>query len=156
MVLSLVILNSPHDRGDVAQAQVEGRAISARDKGAFATFGAALQRWFTPDHLENGAGPVLVRRWREMVDDDSYAQASWVLANGVVELIGRDGEITKPTLVITCENDPGSTPAMSRDIASEIAGSELLIVPHLKHLGLMEMPKAFTTPILNFIERVKP
>ncbi|MEN8895284.1 MAG: alpha/beta fold hydrolase [Yoonia sp.] len=150
-VASLTILNSPHDRGTDAQAQVEARALAARDQGAFATFDAALKRWFTPAYLGAGDGPALVRNWREMVDDDSYAQAAWVLANGVVELTGREGEITTPTLVMTCENDSGSTPDMSHDIASEIAGAQTIIVPALQHLGLMETPSAFTTPILQFL-----
>ena len=151
---SLIILNSPHDRGAEAQTAVEERAASVREQGAFATFDAALKRWFTPDYLQTGDGPELVRRWREQVDAESYAQTAWVLAHGVRELTGRDGEITAPTLVMTCENDSGSTPAMSHDIAAEIPGAETIIVPRLKHLGLMEDPNAFTNPILNFLQKV--
>jgi len=150
-VSSLVILNSPHDRGPAAQAMVEKRALSARDQGAFSTFDAALRRWFTPQYLETRSGPAHVRKWREQADEGSYAQTAWVLAHGVRELTGRDGEITAPTLVITCENDSGSTPAMSHDIAAEIPGAETIIVPRLQHLGLMETPDAFTTPILKFL-----
>jgi len=149
---SLVILNSPHDRGKEAQDMVEARAKSVRDQGAFSTFDAALKRWFTPAYLASGPGPALVREWRERVDAESYAQAAWVLANGVRELTGRHGEITKPALVITCENDSGSIPAMSHDIAAEISGAETIIVPHLQHLGLMETPSAFTKPLLKFLE----
>ncbi len=153
-VASLAILNSPHDRGEAAQLAVEERARSVRDQGAFATFDAALQRWFTPGHLASGDGPALVRAWREIVDADTYAQTAWVLAHGVRELIAPDPPITLPTLVVTCENDSGSTPRMSHDIASEIAGAETIIVPRLKHLGLMEDPAAFTNPILNFLQKV--
>ena len=154
-MLSLVILNSPHDRGEEAQAQVEARAQSVRDQGAFATFDAALRRWFTPAYLETGSGPALVRDWREQVDGESYAQTAWVLANGVRELIAPDPAVCAPTLVMTCENDSGSTPKMSRDIAAEIEGAEVTIVPNLQHLGLMEDPSAFTKPILKFLEGIK-
>jgi len=153
---SLAILNSPHDRGKDAQAAVEARAKSVRDQGAFSTFDAALQRWFTPDYLTTGDGPAQVRDWRTQVDGESYAQTAWVLANGVVELTGRDGEITVPTLVMTCKNDSGSTPAMTHDIAAEIDGAETIVIPRLQHLGLMEDPDAFSQPILNFLERVQP
>ena len=151
---SLCILNSPHDRGEVAQQVVEDRAKSVRDQGAFSTFDAALQRWFTPDYLAHGNGPALVRGWREKVDPESYAQTAWVLAHGVRELTGRDGEICVPTLVMTCENDSGSTPKMAHDIAAEIAGSQTIIVPRLQHLGLMEDPDAFARPILEFLQKV--
>lgn len=150
---SLIILNSPNDRGPKAQAMVEVRAKSARDQGAFATFNAALERWFTPDYLVSGTGVSKVRAWREIVDAESYAQAAWVLAQGVVELTGRDHDITIPALVMTCENDSGSTPAMTRDIGATITGAELIIIPDLQHLGLLEDPTAFTKPILDFLER---
>ena len=150
---SLVILNSPHDRGLQAQALVEDRAKSVCDQGAFSTFDAALERWFTPGYLATGFGVNNVRIWREMVDADSYAQAAWVLANGVIELTGRDGEINVPTLVITCENDNGSTPEMSYSIASEITDAITIIIPNLKHLGLMECSSGYTKPLLDFLGR---
>ena len=156
---SLVILNSPHDRGEEAQAMVEARAATVRDQGAMATMDDALKRWFTPEFLTNsyeGAAqksPDLVRQWRAQVDPESYAQAAWVLANGVRELIRPDPPVTAPSLVITCENDSGSTPAMSHAIAAEITGAETRIILHLQHLGLMEAPTAFTAPILDFLQR---
>jgi pimeloyl-ACP methyl ester carboxylesterase len=152
-VASLVILNSPHNRGEAAQLAVEERAKAARDQGAFATFDAAVQRWFTPEYLEKGPGPALVRDWRVQVSDEAYAQTSWVLANGVRELIAPEPPIAVPSLVMTCENDVGSTPQMSVDIGAEIAGSQTHIVPRFKHLGLMEDPAAFTGPICDFLSR---
>ncbi|MEM7507283.1 MAG: alpha/beta fold hydrolase [Pseudomonadota bacterium] len=153
---SLVILNSPHDRGTEGQAAVEARAAQVRDQGTMATLPDALKRWFTPAHLAEGPGPARVREWRERVDADSYAGAAWVLAHGVRELIAPQPPIAAPTLVMTCENDSGSTPAMSHDIAAEIAGAETLILPHLKHLGLIEDPDSFTGPILDFLRRTLP
>lgn len=147
---SLVILNSPHDRGAAAQEAVEARAQAVRSQGAMATMDAALRRWFTPAHLAEGAGPALVRDWRAQVDPDSYAQAAWVLAHGVRELTGRAYDL--PALVMTCENDSGSTPAMSRAIAAEFPGTAAQIVPRLQHLGLMEAPSAFAGPIVEFLE----
>ncbi len=152
-VASLVILNSPHNRVEELQTQVEARAKTVREQGAVSTMESALKRWFTPDYLETGDGAEKVMEWRKIVDPESYAQAAWVLANGVRELIAPDIPITAQTLVMTCENDTGSTPKMSHDIASEIAGSETIIIPQLQHLGLMEKPEAFVDPILKFLER---
>ena len=151
---SLVIMNSPHNRGSEAQEAVEARAKSVRDQGAFATFDAALKRWFTPEYLASGPGPALVRDWRAQVDAESYAQTAWVLANGVRELIAPTPPVVAPALVMTCENDSGSTPQMARDIAAEIKGAALLIVPRLQHLGLLEEPALFTDPITEFLDEV--
>jgi len=152
---NLVILNSPHDRGDEAQLAVEERAAKVREEGPTATLDAALKRWFTPEYLEMGDGVAKVRAWRDLVDAEGYAQAAWVLANGVRELINPNPPITKPTLVMTCENDTGSTPKMSHDIAGEIAGSETIIVDSLQHLGLMETPDLFIEPVLTFLNSNK-
>ena len=153
-VSALAILNSPHNRGEEAQKRVEERALKVREQGGMATLDEALKRWFTPEYLKSGKiGASLLRDWRSLVHPESYAQAAWVLANGVRELIAPDPAIKKPSLVLTCEHDSGSTPAMCHDIAAEIEGSETIIIPALQHLGLMEEPDAFTNPLLDFLER---
>lgn len=154
-VSALVILNSPHNRGEQAQEQVEDRAAKVREQGTMSTLDDALQRWFTPDYLLIGDGPSLVRQWRQQVDPESYAQAAWVLANGVRELIQPSPPITTPTLVMTCENDTGSTPDMSYAIAAEIEGAQTIIVPQLQHLGLMQEVNAFVKPIIHFLDEQK-
>ena len=63
-----------------------------------------------------------------------------------------------PCLVMTCENDSGSTPAMSRaivaDFGEDIAGrAELRIIPDLRHLGLMERPDLFIAEIMRFLTK---
>ena len=150
---ALAILNSPHDRGEELQKQVEARAQKVREQGALSTMDDALKRWFTPDYLQGGEGAGLVREWRLLAEPESYAQAAWVLANGVRELIAPKESISVPTFIVTCENDTGSTPKMSSQIASEIENAELVIIPQLQHLGLMEDPSAFVTPVMEFLER---
>jgi len=152
---ALGILNSPHERGPEAQALVEERARQTDAGGPGATLDATIARWFTPGFI--AARPDVIERVRGWVlanDPVSYTQCRFVLARGVVELIRPDPPITAPALVMTCENDSGSTPAMSRAIASEIAGSECIIVPGLQHMGLVEEPALFTRPLLRFLDRV--
>ena len=149
----LVILNSPHNRGNDLQEMVEARAAKVRDQGAMATMPGALKRWFSPDYLvAESEGTELVKGWRMQVDSESYAQAAWVLANGVQELIQPAPPIEHSALVMTCENDSGSTPEMALDIAAELLGPINIVVPKLQHLGLMENPMAFIKPILEFLE----
>lgn len=154
-VSALVVLNSPQERGEEAQKLVEERARSVRHRGAFSTFDAALKRWFTPAYRAEPAsmGPALVRDWRMQADPEGYAQAAWVLAHGVRELTAPTRRIAAPTLIMTCENDSGSTPAMSRAIAEDCDDAEVQIVPRLQHLGLMEEPEMFSVPILEFLGR---
>ncbi len=155
-VESLVIMSSPHDRGDEGQQAVEDRAASVREQGAMSTMDAALVRWFTPGHLSNHPEhEEAVRAWRMAADPESYAQATWVLANGVRELIDPGRQPSAPTFVLTGANDTGSTAAMSEAIAAAIDGATQVIVDGYQHLGLMESPQAFSAPVRDFLDAVE-
>ncbi len=154
-ISALVILNSPHERSPEAQKLVEDRAADTAAGGPAATLDASIARWFTPGFREVRPDIIaLARRWILANDPEVYAQARQVLARGVVELIRPQPPITVPTLVMTTENDSGSTPAMSHGIASEIAGAETVILPHLQHMGLVEEPRLFTDPVLRFLDEI--
>lgn len=151
---ALVIQNSPHERSPEAQALVEQRARDTGAGGPAATIEETLKRWFTPGFLADHIDMVdWVRRTVLANDPDNYTGHRYVLAAGVTELIRPEPPITHPTLVMTCENDSGSTPAMSHAIAREIDGSETIIVPGLQHLGLLERPALFTGPTKDFLIR---
>jgi pimeloyl-ACP methyl ester carboxylesterase len=54
---------------------------------------------------------------------------------------------------MTGDEDYGNSPAMSRAIAAEIPGSELLILPGLRHMALAEAPARFNATLLGFLGR---
>ena len=150
-VSALAILNSPHERGAEMQAAVEAQARDS-SAGAAATMDTTLERWFTPGFRSDNR--ALVNEVRAVVmgcDAESFAAHRIVLAEGVKELIRPKPPITCPTLVMTCEKDARSTPAMSEAIAGEIEGAILQIVPELQHLGLVERPLLFGSRIEDFL-----
>jgi len=149
-VASLTIWNSPHDRGEAQQAAVEARAKASSGLGPGATLEAALQRWLTDQ-----ADPALretIRAWRRGCHGRSYAQTAWVLAHGVRELTAGPHPVGLPTLIMTCEHDVGSTPAMAQAIARDLRAPAPQLVPGLRHLGLLERPEAFLGPLLAFVQ----
>lgn len=153
----VVILNSPHERTPEAQKFAEENAAKVQEGGPGATLDAAIVRWFTPAYIDSHPDEIaMVREWVLANDHDAYVKARRVLAHGVIELIRPDPPITHPALVMTCENDSGSTPGMSRAIASEIPDAETIIVPGLQHMGLAERPGAFTEPMLRFLDGLRP
>ena len=116
---------------------------------------ATIERWFTPQFRAQHDDYIQrVRGWVLSNDPRNYALARAVLAFGVVELIRPQPPIETPALVMTCENDSGSTPAMSRAIGSEIAGSEVVIVPRLQHMGLAEQPEIFIQALNGFLDSI--
>lgn len=153
-VAGLVILNSPHERTPEAQRLVEDRAAQTGEGGPAATIDSTLERWFTARFRQDAPDVVAKIRAGVLANDaGNYTRHRQVLAQGVVELIRPAPPITTPTLVMTCEHDSGSTPAMAHAIASEINGAETVIVPGLQHLGLIERPDLFIQPILRFLGR---
>ena len=152
---AMAILNSPHEREPEAQKLVEQRALDSAAGGPGATLDATIERWFTAEFI--AANPefiATVRGWVLANDPESYALCRQVLAFGVVELIRPQPPITHPTLIITCENDSGSTPAMSQSIASEIDGAQVIIAPGLQHMGLCENPSFFVAALVEFLEEL--
>ena len=152
---SLIILNSPHQRDEVEQKLIEQRVADTSDGGPQATLQTSLERWFTPEFMAAESDIVNeVGSWILRNDPAVYTQCRKVLAAGVKELIDPQPPIRIPTLIMTCEFDSGSTPWMSQSIAKEIENSKCVIVPRLQHMGLMEKPDLFISPIREFLADV--
>lgn len=153
-VSALVILNSPHERSAEAQKLVEARAFDSAQGGPAATLDATIERWFSKEFRNNRDDYIQqVRDWVLANDASLYSQCRQVLATGVIELINPQPPLTHSTLVMTCENDSGSTPNMSHAIASEIEGAKVIIVPQLQHMGLVEQPALFIKPMTEFLSK---
>jgi pimeloyl-ACP methyl ester carboxylesterase len=153
---ALAVLHSAHARDPAAQAAVEARVRQARQHGPAATVDAALERWFTESfRAANPAVIGLVRQWIMANRQDVYAPIYQVLADGVTELVAPHPPISVPTLVMTAGEDFGNSAEMSRAIASEIAGSRLVILPGLRHMAMAEAPDLFNAPLMSFLEQAE-
>lgn len=149
---ALVIMNSPHRRDPAAQRLVEARARQTDAGGPAATIDESMARWFTPKFLQ-GDHPetAMIRQWILQNDPSSFAQSRRILAEGVLELIDPRPALALPALVITCQNDSGSTPEMAAGIAADIPGAQCRVIPGLQHLGMIEDADAFLEPIEAFV-----
>lgn len=153
-VSALVILHSPHQRSDDAQAAIMKRVEQARAEGPQATVEAALERWFTAPYRE--ANPEimdLVRSWVTANRIKIYHTIYRVLADGVAEIVAPDPAINRPALVITGDEDYGNGPEMTHAIAAEIPGAEALILHGLRHMALAEDPGAVNGPVRAFLDK---
>jgi 3-oxoadipate enol-lactonase len=59
-----------------------------------------------------------------------------------------------PALVCAGENDTIAPPALSREIADGIAGSQLALIPHAGHVANADNPQAFNELLRGFLARV--
>ncbi len=153
MVERLAILNAVFDRSDDERAGMVNRLEIAQTQGFAVTVEAALERWFTPEFAARRREVVeQVRRWMQANDRDAYAAIYKLLTYGDRDLAARLPDIRCQALVLTCQDDVGSPPAMAARMAQAIPSATLAVVPSLRHMGLMEDPAAVNGPLLAFLE----
>lgn len=141
LVHSLVLADTTADYGPGKAAAWGERADKAvmvpREKQL--TF--QVDRWFSPRFIEQDPAEV-ERVSRIFTDTDSQAHAAACRALGSYDDSARLGEITAPTLVLVGEEDYATPPAMAEALHAGIAGSQLQVLPDVRHLSLVESPLA--------------
>ena len=149
---ALAILHSPHNRTPVEREAVRRRVRHTREHGPAANVDSALERWFTPAFRAADTKLIgLVRRWIASNDPVVFPRIYRVLAEDDAEIVQGLERIDCPTLVMTGEDDPGNTPAMSEAMAARIPGARLVILPGLRHMALAESPSAINEPLRAFL-----
>lgn len=149
-VLSLVLLNSIAGRTEEEKGRALERleVIRTNDPAAIAL--SSVERWFTPAFLAEN--PDLVAAEVAIVSaigSEPYAASYQVLAT--TDLIDSVDGIKCPVLLITGENDRGSTPRMSREIQSRLQGAELVIVDGRQHYLHIEVAQQIADLINDFV-----
>ncbi|MFJ8782108.1 alpha/beta fold hydrolase [Streptomyces sp. NPDC102476] len=152
LTASLTLVSSVAGR-----SREERAAVARRRERAVADFEAsalaAVDRWFSPTWRTSE--PELARSVLTTLlknDRTSYLACYDVFATADAALWPRLPDITAPTLAVTGEDDPGSTPAMSRLLAERIPGARAVIVPGTRHLLPLERPEDLVEAILHHTE----
>ena len=146
---SLTLLCSIFNRSVEQQRIVNDRFELSKKSGSLSK--QALKRWFTDEYLEKYP--------------DTYQKITSILKSNnmqnflkVYELFvkHKDQEIFDNikvnTLIMTGENDIGSTPEMSKNLSKHIANSHVKIVPKGKHLCSIECSDDVNNAIKDFIK----
>ena len=113
------------------------RASLVRAKGTRAIVDVSLERWFTPEAAERRP-EVVERAWRALLEADPEGYAGCCEAIGSLDLNPELRRVRAPTLVIAAEDDPATPPDHAVTIAAGIAGAELLVLEHGRHLAAVE------------------
>lgn len=148
---SLTLISTVAGRTHAEKAAVQKRAATLAEQGAGRHLTEAVDRWFTEEFIASRPDVLEERRRRSLNNDpDCYAAAYRVLAD--YDLADRLPEIKTSTLVMTGENDVGSTPRMAKLIADRIPDCRLHIFPRLKHSVLLEAPDRVAAQMKPFLE----
>lgn len=146
----VVLVSSIAGRTPEQRARAEARAALIRETPPSETASGSAVRWFSPKFREER--PDLVDLEVQVVSANRhapYAASYQVLVEN--DPIGFVDQITIPTLIITGENDEGSTPDMSRALHERIKGSRLVIEPDVKHYIQIEKAARLAAEILDFV-----
>jgi pimeloyl-ACP methyl ester carboxylesterase len=152
-VRSLVLLNSIGGRTAQERERALERLESLRSTRPADSAPRSAARWFTSEFLVEDPGAVAEEvAIVSAVRPDAYEAAYRVLAT--TDLIDQVVGIRCPTLIVTGENDVGSTPRMSQAVHDRVAGSRLTIIDRLRHYLHVEDPQRVAELVNGFLDAV--
>jgi 3-oxoadipate enol-lactonase len=128
----------------------EERIRIAESKGMSALVQPTLERWFTEPFRKNQ--PEKVKAVAALIEKTPVpGYVGCCAAIPKINVTSRLKEIDTATLVICGEDDPGTPPAMAREIQSNIRGAKLVLIPKAAHLSNIEQPEAFNRALADFL-----
>ncbi len=149
-VAKLALISAVAGRTEEERTKLRARLDTLRREGIEAIMPAAQERWFTPEFIATHPEEVRLRMQQlQRNDPHSYEAAYAVFATS--DLGERLHDIGHRTLIITGEHDIGSNPRMARYMHREIEGSELHILPGLRHSVLTEAPERIASLLMDFL-----
>jgi pimeloyl-ACP methyl ester carboxylesterase len=144
------VIGTVFGRNDDERIKAAERVAYVREYGVEGIAEANRSRWFTDEFQRTHPGVVQARVEQvKQCDPMSYLHAFTVFAT--TDFAGRADAITVPTLIVTGEHDLAATPTMARHLHRAIAGSEVHILPTLRHSLLIEAPDRITALLEDFL-----
>ncbi len=133
-----------------AQPTWKQRIQTAEEKGMAPLVQPTLERWFTEAFRKSNPKPVeAIGKLIATTPVPGYVGCCHAIPK--VNTTARLKEIKTPILVICGDQDPGTPPAMSKEMHENAPGSKLVMIPAAAHLSNLEQPAAFTKALQDFI-----
>ena len=147
---SLTLLGSIFKRNEFQQKIVNDRYNLTKNNSKLSR--QALKRWFTDEYLEKN--PDIYKKISSILEKNNIENFLKVYKLFVFHKNDENFQnISVNTLVITGENDMGSTVEMSKKLSDVINNSQLKIIKGGKHLCGIECADDVNMAIKNFIEQ---
>ena len=152
---SLVILNSVFNRTEEQRTGIQARTKEVAIKGPSANVDAAIKRWFSEEYAASSSAQINeVRNTVRNNDHLGYLTTYRLFASEDNYLADQISNIKVPTLVMTGELDPGSTPQMAHDMGNLIEHAQIVVLADQRHMMPMESPKLVNEKLLKFFDFV--
>jgi 3-oxoadipate enol-lactonase len=122
----------------------------AEEKGMAPLVQPTLERWFTEPFRKSNPAPVAaIAKLIASTPVAGYVGCCHAIPK--INLTARLKEIEAPMLVLCGDQDPGTPPAMAKEIHDNAPGSTLVMIPRAAHLSNLENPAAFTKAMQEFL-----
>ncbi|MGQ0543918.1 MAG: 3-oxoadipate enol-lactonase [Betaproteobacteria bacterium] len=122
----------------------------AETKGMEPLVQPTLERWFTAGFRKSQ--PQTVAKIAAAIRTTPVAgYAGCCYAIPKIDVTARLKELALPALVVCGEQDPGTPPAMAREIAQNLPGAKLVLIAQAAHLANVEQPEAFNRALAGFL-----
>lgn len=152
---SLIVVSSVAKRSEEQRNSVWVRVTEVETMGHTSTIDAAILRWFDDRFIS--LHPESVQRIRQRLennDPSSYLAAYKVFASADEEVYELLARIRCPALILTGELDKGSTPQMAKLMAECIPNSQVVVIPHVRHMLPVESADEFNRLALAFLKDI--
>lgn len=151
---TLCLLNAVAKRNSVQTEGVLKRVEQVKKEGHLSTINAALKRWFTDSYFNKY--PKVINDIKSILANnplEAYLKSYQLFSVSDKMLWPKLGQIKNPTLIITGENDSGSTPEMAFMLGRKIQNSEIVILPNIKHMSPIEASESVNSTIDQFLNK---
>lgn len=149
-VASLGLWSTAAFRTEDDSAKVRGVVAAMREKGIGQVLDTLTARWFTDDFA--AAHPeVIAWRKKQVVETPAEVFLNVFDIYAETEMAPWLHEVTAPAQIITGENDGGCNPRLNRLIQAALPGSELVILPVLKHAIFIEATDQVAPHVRRFL-----
>ena len=145
----LIIIASVYKRSEEQISKVKSRYNLALEGKSITN--DSINRWFNTEYLKNNPDVYnyFLNILKSNKSDDFLPAYKLFVESDNYALDFSNFNI--PTLIMTGENEVGSTPDMSRMLQQEIKNSKLYIIPKAKHMAAFEKADLVNTEIAKFI-----
>ena len=147
---SLVLADTTSRYPAEAAGAWQDRIKIAETKGMEPLVQPTLERWFTapfrkghPEEVQKVAAQIL------KTPVAGYIGCCHAIPK--INLTNRLKELKVRALVVCGDQDPGTPPAMAREIAHSLPGAKLVLIPQAAHLANLEQPDAFNRALAEFL-----
>ena len=154
MVEALVLISTTYQRTPEGREAMAFRVQQAKAGDRQGLEPSALLRWFSPEFL--AANPEVEREITTRLrnnDPARFLESYELLSNAEGHPVDY-AALSMPTLVLTGDGDPGSTPRMAKDMAQAMPNARAEIIQGAKHLGIIEEYRQFSDAVDGFLTKL--